>query len=486
MRNGWGTRLAGLLTAVLIFVSLLPSPALADEYDPLYPEYLSEGHLSATAAILIEAESGKVVFEKNADQRMYPASTTKILTVWLALMMGESLEGADTDEKLKTKFVVSENATNLAPDESSAKFATGEEVRLIDLCYAAMLVSGNDAATAIAEGLAGSVENYSNFMNQAAYSLGCTGSHFVNANGLHDENHFTTARDMAILARIAMQDETFRKIVRCVEYQLPKDNKYRARNITNTNNFVAQAEGAKADRYYEGSTGIKTGTTSMAGNCLVASATRDGVSLISVVLGSISDSSRYEDTKKLMNYGFSQYISTSVAEIYLQNPRVVDIRGFDLTDPEVGRLKLDLQLESTDVSDAIVATREELHAWAQNFSSMTVTEFTRELEAPITRGEVMGTLTYTGQDGVTIVYSLTASRSIAARERLAPTVEDIIAAAESDPNPFPRITLELVAVYILFPALAVFLAVRTVHLAAGALKKRKKVKAHKPTGRYYR
>ncbi len=98
----------------------------------------------------------------------------------------------------------------------------------------------------------------------------------------------------------------------------------------------------------------------------------------------------------------------------------------------------------------------------------------------------MGTLTYSGQDGVTIVYSLTASRSIAARERLAPTVEDIIAAAESDPNPFPRITLELVAVYILFPALAVFLAVRTVHLAAGALKKRKKVKAHKPTGRYYR
>ena len=142
MRNGLRTRLAGLLTAVLIFVSLLPSPALADEYDPLYPEYLSEGHLSATAAILIEAESGKVVFEKNADQRMYPASTTKILTVWLALMMGESLEGADTDEKLKTKFVVSENATNLAPDESSAKFATGEEVRLIDLCYAAMLVSG--------------------------------------------------------------------------------------------------------------------------------------------------------------------------------------------------------------------------------------------------------------------------------------------------------------------------------------------------------
>ncbi|MBR6187215.1 MAG: D-alanyl-D-alanine carboxypeptidase [Clostridia bacterium] len=486
MSKGLGIRSLGLLLAALLFVSLFPAPALADEYDPLYPEYLSEGHLSATSAILIEADSGKVVFEKNADERMYPASTTKILTVWLALMMAENLEGETLQEKLQTKFPLSENATNLAPDESSAKFATGEEVRLIDLCYAAMLVSGNDAATAIAEGLGGTVENYVAMMNQAAYALGCQNTHFVNANGLHDDNHYTTARDMATMARIAMQDETFARIARTDEYQLPKDNKYRARMISNGNNFVTQAEGSKAERYYEGATGIKTGTTSMAGNCLVASATRDGVKLISVVLGSISDSSRYEDTKKLMNYGFSQYISTSIAEIYLKNPRTIDIRGFALDDADVGRLKLNLQLQSTGVSDLIVTTREEMEYWAQNFSSMTVTEFTRELRAPVTEGEVMGTLTYYTADGVPIVYELTASRSIAARENLAPSVDEIIAAAQSDPNPFPRLTLELVVLYLVLPALAVFLAVKAVKAALKAVRKRVRVKAHKPTSRYYR
>ena len=486
MREGIGARWIGLLLAALLCVSLFPAPALADDYDPLYPEYLSEGHLSATAAILVEADTGKVIFSKNPQQRMYPASTTKIMTVWLAIMMAENLEGETTQEKLKTKFTVSENATNLAPDESSAKFAAGEEVRLIDLCYAAMLVSGNDAATAIAEGLGGTVESYASMMNQAAFSLGCKDTHFVNANGLHDDNHYTTAEDLALMARVAMTDDTFARIARTDQYELPKDNKYRARVITNGNNFTTQAEGTKADRYYAGANGIKTGTTSMAGNCLVASAVRDGVRLISVVLGSISDSSRYDDTRKLMDYGFSQYISTSIAEIYLKNPRTIEIRGFDLNDEDVGRLTLDLQLQTTGVSDHIVTTREEIEAWSQNFSSKTVTEFTRELRAPVAQGEVMGTLTYYTEDGVPIVYELTASRSIAAREQLAPTLEQIIAAAESDPNPFPRLTLELVMLYLVFPVLAVFLTYKLIKSTLRAMKKRVRVRAHKPTSRYYR
>ena len=481
-----GTRIAALLMAALLFACALPPAALADEYDPLYPEYLSEGHLSATSAIVIEADSGKVVFEKNPDQRMYPASTTKILTVWLALMMADNLEGASYAEKLETKFTISENAVNLAPDESSAKFAAGEEVRLIDLCYAAMLVSGNDAATAIAEGLGGTVDNFAVMMNQAAYSLGCLNTHFVNANGLHDDNHYTTARDMANLAKVAMENEEFREIVSSAEYQLPRDNVYRARTLANGNNFVAKAEGAKGERYYEGATGIKTGTTSLAGNCLVASATRNGVSLISVVLGSISDSSRYDDTRKLMDYGFSQYLSTSIAEIYLKNPRVVDIRGFDLNDEQVGRLTLDIRLQSADVSDQIVTTREEQEYWVQNFSSMTVTEFTRDLQAPIAKGEVMGTLTYYGENNMPVVYELVASRSIAAREQIAPSVNQIIAAAENDPNPFPRITLELVVLYLILPALGIFLAVKMIKSFLSLLRKRKRVRAYKPTSRYYR
>lgn len=482
MKRGWAIRLMVLVAAAVLMLCALFPAALADEYDENYPELLSEGHLTASSVILIEADTGRVIFEKNPDQRMYPASTTKILTVWLALTMGESLEYG-----LETKLPLSENAVNLAPDESSAKFAAGENVRLIDLCYAAILVSGNDAATAIAEGLGGSVESFAGMMNQAAMSFGCYNTHFVNANGLHDENHYTTARDLATLSRIAMQNEDFRTIVSTPSYTLPKDNIYRARSIINGNNFVAESKDEnKKNRYYPDSTGIKTGTTSAAGNCLVASATRDGVSLIAVVLGSTSDTSRYEDAIKLMNYGFSQFLSTSIAEIYLRNPRVVDIRGFDLNDPQVGRLSLEIRLQSTGVSDVIVTSREEMEYWVQNFSSYTVTEFTRELQAPITQGEVMGTLTYYNESGQPLIYDLVASRSIAAREQLFPSLDQLIADAENDPNPFPRITVELVALYLVLPVLSVIVAVRLLKALFHLIKKRKKVRAFKPTSRYYR
>ncbi len=482
MKRGWAIRLMVLVAAAVLMLCALFPAALADEYDENYPELLSEGHLTASSVILIEADTGRVIFEKNPDQRMYPASTTKILTVWLALTMGESLEYG-----LETKLPLSENAVNLAPDESSAKFAAGENVRLIDLCYAAILVSGNDAATAIAEGLGGSVESFAGMMNQAAMSFGCYNTHFVNANGLHDENHYTTARDLATLSRIAMQNEDFRTIVSTPSYTLPKDNIYRARSIINGNNFVAESKDEnKKNRYYPDSTGIKTGTTSAAGNCLVASATRDGVSLIAVVLGSTSDTSRYEDAIKLMNYGFSQFLSTSIAEIYLRNPRVVDIRGFDLNDPQVGRLSLEIRLQSTGVSDVIVTSREEMEYWVQNFSSYTVTEFTRELQAPITQGEVMGTLTYYNESGQPLIYDLVASRSIAAREQLFPSLDQLIADAENDPNPFPRITVELVALYLVLPVLSVIIAIRLLKALFRLVRKRKKVKAFKPTSRYYR
>lgn len=471
--NGW-IRQAALLLAVFFCLSILPFSALADEYDPLYPERLSEGHLSASSAILVEADSGEVIFEKNADALMYPASTTKILTVWLALTMGDP----------EQKITVSENAVNIAADESSAKLAAGEEMRLIDLLYAAILVSGNDAATAIAEGLCGSVEAFANQMNRVAAALGCTNTHFVNANGLHDENHYTTARDMALLARVAMQNTTFRQIVGSTSYVLPKDNVYRSREIVTGNKFLLPS----AEKcYYAYSTGIKTGTTSAAGKCLVGSANKDGVSLISVVFNAQQDQERYTDTIKLMDYGFSQYLSTSIAEIYLKNPRVIDILGFDLEDPEVGRLKLNLRKVDPAATDLVVTTQAQVEYWVQNFSAITVTEFTREFRAPIEEGEVMGTLTYTPADGGTpVVYELLASRSIAARAQLAPTVEQIIADAENDPNPFPRITFEIVFLYLILPAACVYALIKLGKFLLPRLKFKRRVRGFKPTSRYYR
>jgi len=492
-------RFLGLLLAALFAVSLLPfSFAHADDYNEMYPELLEQGHLTASSVILIEADSGKVIFEKNPDTPMYPASTTKILTIWLALTLAHQLpvsegmanasEQAIYEEQLNTKYTVSEAAVNIAPDESSAKLAAGEQVALIDLCYAAMLPSGNDAANAIAEGLGGTRENFVNLMNSAAVSLGCTNTHFVNANGLHDDMHFTTARDMAILARIAMQSEEFRTIVSAPSHIMPRDNIYRARTLENRNNFVVKSsDERKQSRYYPFSTGIKTGTTEAAGNCLVASATRDGINLICVVFNASSDASRYSDAKKLMEYGFSQFISTTIKEIYEQNPRVVDVRGFDLEDEQVGRLTLDLRLsqESTG-KDLIVMTREEMEYWVQNFSSMTVTEFTREFKAPISAGEVMGTLTYYAEGEAPVVYDMIASRSIAARKQLAPSIEQIYADAENDPNPFPRLTFELVFLFVILPIAALILLIHLLKMLFRFIKAKRKVKAVKPSGRYYR
>lgn len=500
MKNRLGVRLLGLLLAVLFaYPAFAPLSARADDYDERYPENLEEGHLTASSAILIEADSGKVIFEKSADTPSFPASTTKVLTIWLALTLAHDLPVSEEDaakmtdaqiyeKQLKTKFTVSEAAVSLAPDESSAKLAAGEQVALIDLCYAAMLPSGNDAANAIAEGFGGTRENYVNLMNSAAYSLGATSTHFVNANGLHDDNHFTTARDMATLSRIAMQSEVFREIVAAPSHILPRDNIYRNRTIENRNHFVAKSSDKnKQSRYYEGSTGIKTGTTDSAGNCLVASAERNGIKLIAVVFNASSDGSRYSDAKKLMDYGFSQFVSVTVREMYEQNPRTVDIRGFDLEDEQVGRLKLDLRLSSGSAGkDLLVMTRDEMEKWIRNFSAMTVTDFTREFKAPITAGEVMGTLTYYPDGDAPVVYDLIASRSIAARKQLAPSIEQIIADAENDPNPFPRITFELVFLYVILPLAGLWLFIHLLRVFFRWIKAKRKVKAVRPTGRYYR
>jgi len=472
MRKKAGIRLLGLIMAVLF---CLPSFSFARaEYDPTRPELLESDDLTASSAILINADTGITVFDKNADSAMFPASTTKIMTVLVVLEMMQNNE-----EALKQKCLVTADAVNLAEDESSARLKAWEEVPLIDLLYAAMLPSGNDAANAIAENLGG-MASFAQRMNDKARSLGCKNTHFTNAHGLHDENHYTTAEDMALIARAAMQNEIFRKIVSASSYAMSSGN----RSVSNRNDFLNPNKG---ERYYVYGTGVKTGTTSAAGNCFVGSATKNGINLISVVFNSSKDASRYTDTIKLMEYGFAQFETLSLADLYLETPRVVDIARFSLDDPEVGRLTLDLQpTPSSLTAKPIVLSQDEKAQWVQQFYNRTVTEITRELVAPITEGEVMGTLTYYTADDVPVIYELVASRNVDARVSSTPTLTEIITAAENDPNPFPRITFELVFLHIILPAAAIWLLIRGFKKLLPLLKRKHKVKAFKPTGRYYR
>jgi len=468
-------RIALYLCTAVMLLSLFPvAPAYAADYDPEKPEILETEHLNCEAAILVEMDSGEVIFEKNADAMMYPASTTKILTTYLALTM------ADPSDMV----MVTESAVAIPEDSSKLGLAAGEELNLLDLLYGTMLTSGNDGANAIAEAVSGNIYSFVDLMNQAANAFGCTSTHFANAHGYHDENHFTTARDMALIARQALKNETMRQIANTKSYVMPRDNIYRERQVNTTNKMIRMDEN-KPDCYYEYGTGVKTGHHSAAGWCLVSTATKDGITLLSVVFNASSETRSYTDSKKLFNYGFTQYVSTSVAEIYAMNPKVVDISSFSLEDPEVGKLRLDLRKVDDLATDMIVTTKGNLEIWLQDFNEKTVTEFTRVFKAPITAGEVMGTLTYTPEEGNPVVYELLASRSIEAREMLAPTLDEIIQAAMNDPNPFPRFTVEIFIRFILLPLAAVLVFLRFARFSRKFFKKKTKVKAVKPKERYY-
>ena len=455
-------RLTALLCALLTLCLCLPAQAVtipeptlspdANKYDPEHPELLEEDQLYAASAILIEADSGTVIFEKNADQIMEPASTTKIMTTLLAIMFG------DFDQT----YTISENAVyDEDPDgeSSSAGLRAGEEMNLNDLLYGAMLPSGNDAAKAIAEAVSGDIGTFVDLMNQAAEVFGCTSTHFDNPHGLHGDTHYTTARDMAIITREAMKYDEFRQVVSTSTYTCPKTNLMRARTWENGNRMIIPGTSEDANKYYfPDAIGVKTGTTSSAGYCFVGAAERDGVELISVVFFS-GRSPRWTDTIKLMNYGFSQYVNVTPIDLYNMNPIAVDTSNYSLQDTAMGKLDLTCVPADTSKSVSITATQEEVDTMVRNLKETVLIEYTRDFVAPIQAGEVMGTMTYFPDIGEPVVYNLQASRTIAKRENAPKTLEEIVAETEADPNPFPPFTLEI-ALYIAVPILGLFLLVR--------------------------
>lgn len=244
--------------------------------------------VSAQTAVLIEANSGEVLYEKNAGEKAYPASITKIMTALLAI------ENCDLDKIVK----VSGNAAGV--EGSSIYLEKGEKISLRDLVYGLMLRSGNDAAIAISEAVGGSTEKFVMMMNKKARELGALNTHFMNPSGLHDPEHYTTAKDMAIISRAAMENEEFKKIAATKNWVTDRgEGKYNY--FYNKNKVVYQ---------YNGGTGIKIGYTKVAGRTLVASSERDGMALICVVMNAPD---WFQDTYKLMDYAYCQYESVRIA-----------------------------------------------------------------------------------------------------------------------------------------------------------------------------
>lgn len=245
-----------------------------------------EPNITADYAILIEAATGRVIYEKNADEKAYPASTTKMLTCVLAIEKG------DLDKTLS----VSQRAA--WTEDPYVGFQQGDMLKERDLLKALMMVSDNSSAVVLAEGIGGSVEGFAKMMNDKAKEIGLTNSHFVTPNGLPDDEHYSTARDMAKIAAYGWHNEKFREFsgteMDTIEWVSPVNKRM---VVKNSNKLLGTMPGVN---------GIKTGWTNAAGGCLAASAKRDGVQLIAVVLHSDDVNTRFTEAGKLLEYGFSK------------------------------------------------------------------------------------------------------------------------------------------------------------------------------------
>ncbi len=455
-------------------------PPSALKYDPEKPEELQDDQIVAHSFILMERTSGTILRERNADEQMYPASTTKIMTALLALKHGE----------LTDQLTVSQNAVNIPDDASSAHFKAGDVITLKDALYGLMLPSGNDAANAIAEYISGDINTFVGLMNEEAESLGMLHTHFANPSGLFDPIHQTTAYDMAILMNVAMDHPVFRQIIATPSYTMPATGQNIGRTFYNTNLHIqpSSSDGQESPRYYKPSLGGKTGFHNQAGYCLVEVGEKDGVQLIAVVLMS-GTYSYWSDVSWLLEYGFTRFKSVTPEDMYEKHPIQLQINGFTrddtLPDGSLGLGHLDLDIKPQDPNREVRITKlaAEVDAIIDDFPSYINVNYTVELRAPITYGQVVGTLTFYPDGEPEAVYDLIATRSIAARTDAPPTLEEIEKRVLEDPSPFPPFGWDWV-----LPPVLIFIAglllLRAVIKAAMKRHKSKK-QIPKPKRRYY-
>lgn len=251
-------------------------------------------NIKSKAVILVNATSGEQIYSKNPNKKMYPASTTKILTAILAI------ENSNLDDIVTvSKYAIS----SIPPGYSSANLVEGEKISVENLLKVLLIHSANESANVLAEHVSGSVESFVTLMNKKLKELGCKNTHFVNTNGIHNVNHYTTARDLSILAQYCMKNRTFRQIVSMPSCTIPATNKSEERQYLSTN----EALNSKSSNFIPNCIGIKTGFTSQAGNCIISAISKDDTELIAVALSATEVSDRYTDLKTLFDFGINKY-----------------------------------------------------------------------------------------------------------------------------------------------------------------------------------
>ena len=295
-KNRW-KKAACLILTIISAVCLGKVDVKAADYWPDAPETLSPG------VILMEESTGTILYEKNMDEAHYPASITKIMTTLLALENGN----------LSDMVTFSDDAINNTEGSGIAR-DYGEQMTLEQCLYGVMLESANECAYAVAEHVGGTVENFVDMMNAKAKELGCTNTHFANPHGLQDENHYTTAHDMALIAQAAYQNETFRIIIGTKMYTIPPTNKHAEETVLrNHHDMLCTYHNANRKYLYPYCVGGKTGYTATANSTLVTYAEKDGMTLICVVMDTQSPN-QFIDTVNLFDYAFDNFQVLNVAE----------------------------------------------------------------------------------------------------------------------------------------------------------------------------
>ncbi|MBR5536062.1 MAG: D-alanyl-D-alanine carboxypeptidase [Clostridia bacterium] len=352
------------ITALVVMFSMLLSLGVSAVTNPPMTQ--------AGAVLLINADTGDILYGKNENQRMFPASTTKIMVALLAL------------EKLELDELVTASASAvsiLPPGHTNIGIKSDESLSVRQLLYGLMLASAGDAANVLGERISGSVDEFVKLMNTRALELGMKNTNYMNASGAHSPLHYTTASDMALLAREVMKNEIFREIVKTDVYIIPPTEKYEEeRRLLNTNHLVSKKRSSKY--FYKYATGIKTGFTNDAKRCLVASAEKNGISLITVVLGAdVVDLQMMDfvDTTNLFEYGFANYKNENLVtkgSIVAQAP-IKSAKGENR-----------VLLEAGGNVSKLIGIDEAL-------GEITHTDtINKNIKAPVARGEVLGQAEY--------------------------------------------------------------------------------------------
>lgn len=264
-------------------------------------------YINSKTAVSVDADSSVVLYSKDMNKQIYPASTTKILTAILAI------ENVD----LNKSVVVSKAAISIPWDSSSVYLQEGEVITIRDLLYCLLLNSGNDAANVLAEAVSGNIQSFVELMNEKVRELGCTNTHFNNAHGYSDDNHYTTALDMAKIFTYCIKNPTFANIIATKSYIVDKTNKTdEKRYLSNTNRLILQKEDSVYARYYEFCLGGKTGYTDEAGRTLVTYAKKDNKTVVVTVFGASASGKediRYTDAINLFEYSFNNFSKEVIA-----------------------------------------------------------------------------------------------------------------------------------------------------------------------------